>query len=511
MMVSEPAVAASLLGMRDTGLKYIGLFLHREAGSFSHDNEAELVAEDFASPDKLHRVGVLAEVLRATPRAPGVELTLLCHHRIRWTNVVDADAAQADTAETAEYDIAGAVLADAAEAGAKNGNEETAKGGKSGGAPGKTLMKLHTEPMTELPVDPHSQHIKALTLALTSVMKESLAIGSFFKEQLELLLQTVDIKSPAALADLGASLTTAEGSKLQAVLEECDVEERLRLTLELLKVDLETTKVSRRIHERIEKTVSESQKRYFLQQQLVQIKRELGMEQDEKTSLITKFRERLADKTVPAAAMTIIEEGIEKLGSLEPASSEYSVTRNHLDWLTQVPWGKFSVDTLDLLRAQSVLDADHHGLKEVKERVLEFIAVSKLRGSLHGNILLLHGPPGVGKTSIAKTIAKSLSREYYRFSVGGLGDVSELKGHRRTYVGSVPGRFVVALKQTQVSNPIICIDEIDKLGRGWSGSPASALLETLDPEQNAQFLDAYLVCRRVQSFRFTRRRTFQVG
>jgi ATP-dependent Lon protease len=164
-----------------------------------------------------------------------------------------------------------------------------------------------------------------------------------------------------------------------------------------------------------------------------------------------------------------------------------------VDWLTQVPWGLFSEDTLDLARAKAVLDEEHYGLTEVKERVLEFIAVSKLRGSVHGNILLLCGPPGTGKTSVAASIAKALSREFYRFSVGGLGDVSEIKGHRRTYVGAVPGRFVVALKTTQTSNCVICIDEIDKLGHGWSGSPASALLESLDPEQNGQFLDAYLV------------------
>lgn len=476
-MVSEPAVAASLLGMREAGLKYIGLFLRTDAGETSQEHSAELTVEDFASPEKLHRVGVLAEVLRATPRAPGVELTLLCHHRVRWTGVAGAEGEGEET-----------VMGD--------GKEGVLKvKGKGGSGDGQSLMKLNTEPLTERLVDPHSQEIKALTIALTSTMKESLQIGSLFKEQLELLLQTVDIKSPAAMADLGASLTTAEGSKLQAVLEEVDVEERLRLTLALLKTDLATAKVSRKIHERIEQTVMTSQKRFYLLEQLKQIKRELGQEKDEKTSLVAKFRERLEDKTVPAAAMTVIDEGIEKLESLEPASSEFSVTRNHLDWLTQVPWGKFTVDTLDLSRAQTVLDDDHYGLKEVKERVLEFIAVSKLRGSVHGNIILLHGPPGVGKTSIAKSIAASLSREFYRFSVGGLGDVSEVKGHRRTYVGAVPGRFVVALKTTQSSNCVLCIDEIDKLGHGWSGSPASALLESLDPEQNSQFLDSYLVSR----------------
>lgn len=239
--------------------------------------------------------------------------------------------------------------------------------------------------------------------------------------------------------------------------------------------------------------MSDSQKRFFLNEQLKQIKKELGMDKDEKSSLVFKFRARLEDKVVPAAAQTLIDESIEKLESLEPSGSEFAVVRAHLDWLSQIPWGKFSDDILDLERAKDVLENDHCGLKDVKERVLEFIAVSKLRGSVHGNIILLSGPPGTGKTSVAASVAKALRREFYRFSVGGLGDVSELKGHRRTYVGALPGRFVVALKAAKTSNCVICLDEIDKLAgfRGF-GSPSSVLLETLDPEQNSQFVDQYI-------------------
>jgi ATP-dependent Lon protease len=322
LVVSDPAVAVSLLAMRDAGLKYVGLFLHRNAASHSEDHDSELAPEDFAAPDRLHRVGVLAEVVRATPRAPGVELTLLCHHRIQWTAV--AGGGGGGGAGDGGGDGDGDGDGDGGGGGGGGGGSGGDGGGDSGGG---ALMTLRTEPLAEIPVDPHDQHVKALTLSIVEVMKESLQLGSFFKEQLELLLQTIDIKSPAALADLGASLTTAESSKLQAVLEERNVEERLRLTLALLKTDLETTKVSRKIHERIEQTVSNSQKRFFLLEQLKQIKRELGMEQDEKSSLATKFRERLAGKVVPPAAMTFIDEGLEKLASLEPASSEFSVTR----------------------------------------------------------------------------------------------------------------------------------------------------------------------------------------
>lgn len=177
---------------------------------------------------------------------------------------------------------------------------------------------------------------------------------------------------------------------------------------------------------------------------------------------------------------------------LEPAGSEFNLTRNYLDWLTVLPWGKFSSDSYNLTRASEILEEDHYGLKEVKDRILEFIAVAQLKGSVSGKILCLVGPPGVGKTSIGKSIARALERQYYRFSVGGLSDVAEIKGHRRTYVGAMPGKVVQALKKVQTQNPMILIDEIDKLGRGHQGDPASALLELLDPEQNNSFLDHYL-------------------
>jgi ATP-dependent Lon protease len=434
--------------MRDGSLKYVGLFLHRPAAAdqsqyYGYDPESA----DFRDPTHLHKVGVLAEIIRMAPRQKGVELTFLSHHRVRWTGVTSTDP----------------------------------------------LMTLMTEPVHEPPVDPHNDIIKAYSLSIIETMRESLRLGSFYKEQLELLLQTVDVKNPYQIADLGACLTTADPEKLQQVLEETDLAERLRLTLALLKADLETTRVSRRIHKKIEDSVTDSQRRFYLTQQMNMIKKELGGDQrDEKDTLKAKFDQRLVGKTVPDAASAVISESMGRLDVLEPASAEFGITRNHLDWLTAMPWGVITEDNLDLTRAEAVLNDAHFGLTEVKERILQFIATCKLRGSVQGDILLLSGPPGVGKTSIASSIAKALNREYYRFSVGGLADVSAISGHRRTYVGALPGKLVTALKVTGSSNPVLIIDEIDKLGRGWSGDPASALLEALDPEQNTQFVDTYL-------------------
>ncbi|CAN4124994.1 unnamed protein product [Withania somnifera] len=207
-----------------------------------------------------------------------------------------------------------------------------------------------------------------------------------------------------------------------------------------------------------------------------------------------KFRERLEPnkEKIPTHVMQVIEEELTKLQLLEASSSEFNVTRNYLDWLTALPWGSYSDENFDVLRAEKILDEDHYGLTDVKERILEFIAVGKLRGTSQGKIICLSGPPGVGKTSIGRSIARALNRKFYRFSVGGLSDVAEIKGHRRTYIGAMPGKMVQCLKSVGTANPLVLIDEIDKLGRGHAGDPASAMLELLDPEQNANFLDHYL-------------------
>uniref|UniRef100_A0A0D9VT66 Lon protease homolog, mitochondrial n=1 Tax=Leersia perrieri TaxID=77586 RepID=A0A0D9VT66_9ORYZ len=272
------------------------------------------------------------------------------------------------------------------------------------------------------------------------------------------------------------------------------VSKRLMLALELVKRELEITKLQQSIAKAIEEKITGDQRRYLLNEQLKAIKKELGLETDDKTALSEKFRKRIEPRKekCPSHVLQVIEEELTKLQLLEASSSEFSVTSNYLDWLTVLPWGDYSDENFDVHHAQCILDEDHYGLADVKERILEFIAVGKLRGSSQGKIICLSGPPGVGKTSIGRSIARALNRKFYRFSVGGLSDIAEIKGHRRTYVGAMPGKMVQCLKSVVTANPLVLIDEIDKLGRGYSGDPASALLELLDPEQNATFLDHYL-------------------
>ncbi|MCB1084638.1 MAG: endopeptidase La, partial [Chlamydiia bacterium] len=244
-----------------------------------------------------------------------------------------------------------------------------------------------------------------------------------------------------------------------------------------------------------EATISKTQREFFLREQLKTIKKELGLEKDDKTCDIEKFKERLKDKKIPEEVQKVIDEELEKLGVLEVQSAEYSVSRNYLDWLTIVPWGVFSKENHHLGEAEKILEEDHYGLKDIKERILEFIGVGKLTKGVKGSIICFVGPPGVGKTSIGKSIARALNREFYRFSVGGMRDEAEIKGHRRTYIGAMPGKMIQALKSSQTMNPVIMLDEVDKMGMSYHGDPASALLEVLDPEQNKDFLDHYLDVR----------------
>jgi len=339
-----------------------------------------------------------------------------------------------------------------------------------------------------------TEEVKAMTQEIIKTIRDIIALNPLYRDSLQQMLQFGQrvVDNPVYLSDLGAALTGGETQDLMAVIEEQDVPTRLRLALNLLKKEYELSKLQQKIGKEVEDKVKATQRKYMLNEQLKIIKKELGMEKDDTESIIEKYTKRLADLQVPDSVKTVIEEEITKLRFLDAHSSEFSVTRNYLDWLTVIPWGISSEENLDLKAARTVLDDDHYGLDDVKKRILEFIAVSQLKGSVQGKIICLAGPPGVGKTSIAKSIAKSLNRNYFRFSVGGLSDVAELKGHRRTYIGAMPGKAVQALKKTKSENPLILIDEIDKLGRGWQGDPSAALLEMLDPEQNNSFMDHYL-------------------
>uniref|UniRef100_A0A4W4FLA4 Lon protease homolog, mitochondrial n=1 Tax=Electrophorus electricus TaxID=8005 RepID=A0A4W4FLA4_ELEEL len=339
-----------------------------------------------------------------------------------------------------------------------------------------------------------TEEVKALTAEIVKTIRDIIALNPLYRESVLQMMQAGQrvVDNPIYLSDMGAALTGAESHELQDVLEETNIPKRLYKALSLLKKEFELSKLQQRLGREVEEKIKQTHRKYLLQEQLKIIKKELGLEKEDKDAIEEKFRERLKERTVPEHVMEVINEELNKLGLLDNHSSEFNVTRNYLDWLTSMPWGTNSAENLELSRAKEVLEEDHYGMEDVKKRILEFIAVSQLRGSTQGKILCFYGPPGVGKTSIARSIARALNREYFRFSVGGMTDVAEIKGHRRTYVGAMPGKIIQCLKKTKTENPLVLIDEVDKIGRGYQGDPSSALLELLDPEQNANFLDHYL-------------------
>ena len=358
--------------------------------------------------------------------------------------------------------------------------------------PGKPLraqVRYHLEKGKLTPT------LKAYAISIVTTIKELLKLNPLFKEELQAFLGHSDFTEPSKLADFAVALTTASRDELQVVLETFDLQKRIDKALYLLKKELDISKLQYNITEQIDATLTKSQREYFLREQLKTIRRELGMEKDEKSVDKEKFEERLKNKQVPVDVKKVIDEELEKLSSLEFQSAEYAVARGYLDWLTAIPWGVYSKENHNLKKAQIILDEDHYGLNDIKERIIEFIGVGKLSGGIRGNIICFVGPPGVGKTSIGRSIARALNREFFRFSVGGMRDEAEIKGHRRTYIGAMPGKIVQALKQCQTMNPVIMLDEIDKIGSSYHGDPSSALLEVLDPEQNSQFLDHYLDVR----------------
>ena len=348
------------------------------------------------------------------------------------------------------------------------------------------------EPGAELRED---ENIKAYALAIINTIKELLPLNPLYNEGLKAYLQNFSPRDPSPLTDFAAALTTASGSELQQVLDTLPLLARMEKVLVLVRKELEVARLQSRITDEVNEKVSKQQRDFFLREQLKVIQRELGLAKDDRSADVDAFRERLDDFTPPEATAARIEEELKKLSILEPGSPEYAVTRNWLDWATGLPWGELSDDNLELDHARVTLEAHHAGLEDIKDRIIEFLALAAIRGEMRGSILLLAGPPGVGKTSIGRSIAEALERKFYRLSLGGMRDEAEIKGHRRTYIGALPGKLVQALRETATMNPVILLDEIDKLGASLQGDPAAALLEVLDPEQNSQFLDHYLDLR----------------
>ena len=343
--------------------------------------------------------------------------------------------------------------------------------------------------------DRDADEVKAYAMALIKEIRELLPLNPLYSEELKQYLANFSPNQPSLLADFSAALTTASGDDLQEILDTLPLVSRMEKVLGLLRKERELAELQGRITSQVNDKVSAQQREFFLREQLKVIQKELGISKDDRTTAVEMFRQRLEGLQPPQAAAERIDEELEKLAVLETGSPEYGVTRNYLDWATSVPWGVYTEDRLDLKHARQVLEAQHEGLEDVKARILEFLAVGSFKGEISGSILLLVGPPGVGKTSIGRSVADALGREFYRFSLGGMRDEAEIKGHRRTYIGAMPGKFVQALKEVKVANPVIMLDEIDKIGSSFQGDPASALLEVLDPEQNGEFLDHYLDLR----------------
>ncbi|MFC3284839.1 endopeptidase La [Litchfieldella rifensis] len=345
------------------------------------------------------------------------------------------------------------------------------------------------------PVKAEEDETRAYAMALINGIKELLPINPLYGEELKNYLNRFSPHEPGPLSDFAAAITSAKGPELQEILETLPVMERMQKVLPLLRKEIEVAQLQSEISEQVNAQMQQRQREFFLREQLKIIQRELGISKDDRENDVDTFRKRLTELQVPERVMERIDDELDKLSVLETGSPEYGTTRNYLDWLTSLPWGITSQDQLDLKHARQILDRDHDGLDDVKDRIIEFLAEGTFKGDVGGSILLLVGPPGVGKTSVGRSIAEALGREFYRFSVGGMRDEAEIKGHRRTYIGAMPGKLVQAIKEVEVENPVIMLDEVDKMGQSFQGDPASALLEVLDPEQNIDFLDHYLDVR----------------
>lgn len=342
--------------------------------------------------------------------------------------------------------------------------------------------------------DPRDE-VKAYGMALINAIKELLPLNPLYSEELKNYLNRFSPNDPSPLTDFAAALTSAPAAELQEVMDCVPVLKRMEKVLPLLRKEVEVARLQNELSAEVNRKISEHQREFFLKEQLKVIQQELGITKDDRSADADEFRARLSGKVLSEQAQKRIDEELGKLAILETGSPEYTVTRNYLDWATALPWGVLGQDKLELQHARKMLDKHHAGMDDIKERITEFLAVGTFKGEIAGSIVLLVGPPGVGKTSIGKSIAESLGRPFYRFSVGGMRDEAEIKGHRRTYIGAMPGKLVQALKEVEVMNPVIMLDEIDKMGASYQGDPASALLETLDPEQNVEFLDHYLDLR----------------
>ena len=336
----------------------------------------------------------------------------------------------------------------------------------------------------------NTSEVKALTRALISEMKQISENNPLFSE--EMRLNMINIDHPGKIADFIASILNIDKTEQQNVLEILNVRKRMEQVLVFIKKEQELLRIQKKIQREINEKIEKSQRDYFLKEELKAIKNELGMTTDAKSSDYQRFKEKFEGFKFEGEIKEAVDLEMEKFSLMEPNSAEFIVTRNYLDVIASLPWNNPAPEIFDLKKAQIILEEDHYGLKDVKSRITEYLAVRKLRRDTKGSIVCLAGPPGVGKTSVGKSIARALGKQFFRFSVGGMRDEAEIKGHRRTYIGAMPGKIIQGLKITKAKDPVFMIDEIDKMGASYHGDPASALLEVLDPEQNNSFRDHYL-------------------
>jgi ATP-dependent Lon protease len=330
---------------------------------------------------------------------------------------------------------------------------------------------------------------EALVRNVLELLRKMVAIAPYLSDDLQ--IPALNAEDPSKLADLIAANLNISLDQKQELLETLDVTKRLHKLILHLNKEVEVLELSRKIQSEAAQELGKTQREYLLREQLKAIQRELG-ETDERTAELEEFKKKIEEAKMPKEALLAAKKELERLNHMNPASAEYTVSRTYLEWLVGLPWSKSTADNLDIKAARKVLDQDHYDLDKVKERILEYLAVRKLKADTKSPILCFVGPPGVGKTSLGMSIARALGRKFQRISLGGMHDEAEIRGHRRTYIGSLPGRILQGIKRAESNNPVIMLDEVDKIGQDFRGDPASALLEVLDPEQNFSFSDHYL-------------------
>ncbi len=360
----------------------------------------------------------------------------------------------------------------------------------------RILDYLQNDPYVVVAVQPYPDEkvegmdIEAMVMNLRAQFQKAVDLAPYLTPEHAMLVMNTE--SPGRLADIVVWNLNLQLDEKQNFLEITDVRKRLERVTYLLSKELQILELGSKIQNEVQGEISKNQREYYLREQLKAIKRELGEDEDERTSEINDLRHRLEEAKLPEEARKVAEKELDRLSKIPPAAAEYTVSRTYIDWLIEMPWSKKTDDNLDVNTARLVLDEDHYNLEKVKKRILEYLAVRQLKPDMKGPILCFVGPPGVGKTSLGRSIARAMGRKFVRISLGGVHDEAEIRGHRRTYIGALPGRVVQGLKRAGVNNPIFMLDEIDKVGADFRGDPSSALLEVLDPEQNFSFSDHYL-------------------